>query len=65
MQKNYHTRNSTTVGPPTFTEAPISGRTGTSNSQLQNTGFTTARNDNSISAFNTKTPNGSFGFVDI
>ena len=32
---------------------------------MRNTGFTTARNDNSISAFNTKTPNGSFGFVDI
>jgi len=59
MPKNYHTRNSTTVGQPTFTEAPTSGRTGTTN------GFTTARNDNSISAFNTKTPNGSFGFVDI
>jgi len=65
MSKNYHTRNLTAVGQPTFTEGPNSGRTGTTNSHLKNTGFTSARNDNSISAFNTKTPNGSFGFVDI
>lgn len=32
---------------------------------MRNTGFTTARNDNSISAFGAKTPTTSYGFVDI